>query len=67
MICPWCEKEGNPRPIFTAWKQVYAHLRKHGATEEQIEEAKKKWHHEMYAVNNPYEVYAGCSELEAIG
>lgn len=67
MFCPWCEKTGKSHPIFTDWKDVKAHLKRHGATNEQIEQAEKAWITEMYAVNHPYEVYAGCSEWEALG
>jgi len=67
MFCPWCEKEGKPNPYFTKWSDVLRHLKRHGATTEQIEEAEKKWKHEIWMHNNPYEAYAGCSEYEALG
>ena len=47
MICPWCQEEGKPGPTVYSFAEAEAHLRNHGATEEQIEQAQKAWQAEM--------------------
>ncbi|MDD3492565.1 MAG: hypothetical protein PHZ19_03610 [Candidatus Thermoplasmatota archaeon] len=67
MICPWCDKEGKERPYVNSWEEAVEHLKGHGATEEQLAQARRAWDDEMKAHHDPYTVYAGCTEREAIG
>lgn len=66
MFCPWCRKEKKPDPSFESWEAAKAHLKEHGANKKQMRQGKRAWESEMWMANNPYEAYAGCSELEAV-
>ena len=52
MICPWCREEGKKDEIFFDFAKVEEHLRQHGATDEQVEQAHKAWRNEMIGLRN---------------
>lgn len=43
MWCPWCVAEGKTAGIFCSFAAVEEHLSRHGATEEQIQQARESW------------------------
>jgi len=49
MLCPFCEEEGKTPPTVKSWEEAKEYLEEHGASEEQIEQARKNWQTERAA------------------
>lgn len=51
MLCPYCKKEGKPGPKVISFKDAEDHLKDHGATTKEIEQARKSYQQEI-AISN---------------
>lgn len=52
MICPWCREQGKQDQVFFSFIDAEAHLREHGATDDQIEQARRAWQNEMISLRD---------------
>ena len=48
--CPWCKKKGDRLPQASTFAEAEAHLRGHGATDEQIAQARQAFQDEVRCI-----------------
>lgn len=48
ILCPWCKKKGVPASQVLTWEDAEKHLKGHGATKKQLEQA---WQQEIAIFN----------------
>jgi len=48
--CPWCKEKGDRLPQVSTWAQAEEHLSAHGATEEQLVQARQAFQDEVRCI-----------------